>query len=81
METTPVTAVPDDMVDRWPETDEARAVGALRDAGYAVAPGSLFRLSSPPGIRVTVATLDAAEVEPVADAVARALRPGGGFTA
>ncbi|HEX7744055.1 MAG TPA: aminotransferase class I/II-fold pyridoxal phosphate-dependent enzyme [Micromonosporaceae bacterium] len=56
-----------------PVADETRAVTALRDAGYAVAPGSLYRLSSPPGIRITVSPLDLADVEPLADAVARAV--------
>lgn len=45
METTPVTAVPDDMVDRWPETDEARAVAdAIMYEGYLLYP---YRRSSP----------------------------------
>ena len=38
--------------------DETRAISVLRDAGYAVAPGSLFRIDAPPGIRVTVSPLD-----------------------
>ncbi|AGL20272.1 aminotransferase class I/II-fold pyridoxal phosphate-dependent enzyme [Actinoplanes sp. N902-109] len=52
--------------------DETRAVTALRDAGYAVAPGSMFRTTSPPGIRMTVSPLDQRDIEPLADAVARA---------
>lgn len=55
-----------------PVPDETRAVTALRDTGYAVAPGSLYRLSSPPGIRITVSPLDEADILPLADAVARA---------
>jgi DNA-binding transcriptional MocR family regulator len=57
--------------------DETRTVGALRDAGYAVAPGSLFRLATPPGIRITVSPLDAAAVEPLAAAIAAAAHPAG----
>ena len=57
--------------------DETRTVGALRDAGYAVAPGSLFRVTSPPGIRITISPLAAADIEPVADAVAAAAHPVG----
>ena len=53
--------------------DETRAVTSLRDAGYAVAPGSLYRLASPPGIRLTVSPLRPAGIEPLADAVARAV--------
>jgi DNA-binding transcriptional MocR family regulator len=59
--------------------DETRAVGALRDAGWAVAPGSLYRLDAEPGIRLTVSPLALADVEPLADAVATAARPGGGL--
>ena len=57
--------------------DETRTVGALRDAGYAVAPGSLFRVSAPPGIRITISPLAEADVEPLADAVAAAAHPVG----
>ncbi|HEU4424334.1 MAG TPA: aminotransferase class I/II-fold pyridoxal phosphate-dependent enzyme [Pilimelia sp.] len=56
-----------------PVPDETRAVAALRDAGYAVAPGALYRLTSPPGIRLTVSPLRPADIEPLADAVARAV--------
>ena len=59
--------------------DETRAVGALRDAGYAVAPGSLYRIAGPPGIRITVSPLADADLAPLADAVAAACaaRAGG----
>lgn len=57
--------------------DETRAVGLLRDGGYAVAPGSLFRVAAPPGIRITVSSLDEAEIPAVADAVAAAVHPSG----
>ena len=55
--------------------DETRAIGLLRDQGYAVAPGSLFRVTAPPGIRITVSSLDASEIPAVADAVATAAHP------
>jgi DNA-binding transcriptional MocR family regulator len=55
--------------------DETRTVAALRDAGYAVAPGSLFRIAAPPGIRITVSTLPETGIEPLADAVAGAAFP------
>ena len=57
--------------------DETHTVGALRDAGYAVAPGSLFRIAAPPGVRITISPLTDADVEPVADAVAAAAHPVG----
>jgi DNA-binding transcriptional MocR family regulator len=43
--------------------------------GYAVAPGSLFRLAAPPGIRITVSPLDEAAIPALADAVAAAVHP------
>jgi DNA-binding transcriptional MocR family regulator len=71
-------------INLWiPVPDETRAVAGLRDLGYAVAPGSLYRLSSGPAIRITVSPLDDADIQPLADAVALATgRPGAGvFTA
>ncbi|MBX6751065.1 MAG: aminotransferase class I/II-fold pyridoxal phosphate-dependent enzyme, partial [Micromonosporaceae bacterium] len=56
-----------------PVEDEAGAVAALRDLGYAVAPGSLFRLHSPPGLRITIGALDLSEVDRFADALATTL--------
>ncbi|MGK5678625.1 aminotransferase class I/II-fold pyridoxal phosphate-dependent enzyme [Actinoplanes sp. URMC 104] len=58
-----------------PVPDETRAVGLMREAGYAVAPGSLFRLSSPPGVRISIGPLDEEEIPALADAVATAVRP------
>lgn len=59
-----------------PVPDEATAVATLRDAGYAVSPGSVNRLRSAPGLRITVSLLSQAEDrERVADAVATALTP------
>ncbi|MFF4033630.1 aminotransferase class I/II-fold pyridoxal phosphate-dependent enzyme [Streptomyces sviceus] len=58
-----------------PVPDETGAVSRLLHAGWAVAPGARFRIGAPQGIRVTVATLEDAEVAPLADAVARALGP------
>jgi DNA-binding transcriptional MocR family regulator len=55
-----------------PVPDETRAVGLLRDSGYAVAPGSLFRIAAPPGIRITVSPLDDDAIPALADAVAAA---------
>ncbi|HYN97425.1 MAG TPA: aminotransferase class I/II-fold pyridoxal phosphate-dependent enzyme [Pilimelia sp.] len=58
-----------------PVPDETRAVTALRDAGYAVAAGSRYRIAAPPAIRITVSALPDAAVAPLAAAVARALTP------
>ncbi|MEV6595345.1 aminotransferase class I/II-fold pyridoxal phosphate-dependent enzyme [Actinoplanes sp. NPDC051346] len=65
-------------INLWVRTpDETRLVTALRDAGYAVAPGSLFRLDAPPGVRITVSPLDDEVIEPLAEAVAAAAYPPG----
>lgn len=56
-----------------PVPDETRAVAALREAGYAVAPGALYRLSSPTAIRITVSPLALSDIDALADAVRRAV--------
>lgn len=58
-----------------PVPDETGAVARLLTAGWVVAPGSRFRLASGPGVRITVAELDPAEISRLADAVAAAVRP------
>jgi len=57
-----------------PVRDETSAVTALRDAGYAVGPGSLYRISAPAGIRITISRLDEDRIEPLAAAVAQVVR-------
>ncbi|MFG2352905.1 aminotransferase class I/II-fold pyridoxal phosphate-dependent enzyme [Streptomyces sp. NPDC048521] len=61
-----------------PVPDETGAVARLLQAGWGVAPGARFRLASPPGIRVTVSTLAAADISPLAQAVAAAVQPSPG---
>ncbi|MEU3998959.1 aminotransferase class I/II-fold pyridoxal phosphate-dependent enzyme [Streptomyces fungicidicus] len=61
-----------------PVPDETGAVARLLHAGWAVAPGARFRMSAPPGIRVTVSTLADDEIEPLAEAIAEAVGPAGG---
>ncbi|MEV2246098.1 aminotransferase class I/II-fold pyridoxal phosphate-dependent enzyme [Streptomyces sp. NPDC049970] len=58
-----------------PVSDETGAVARMLRAGWAVAPGARFRMTSPQGVRLTVSPLSAADVEPLADAVAAAARP------
>jgi DNA-binding transcriptional MocR family regulator len=53
-----------------PVADEPSATSALRDRGWAVAPGALYRLASEPGLRLTVGAVRMSEVEELADAVA-----------
>jgi DNA-binding transcriptional MocR family regulator len=54
-----------------PVADETRAVAALREDGIAVAPGALYRIATPPAIRVTTATLPVRDAQRVADAIRR----------
>jgi DNA-binding transcriptional MocR family regulator len=56
-----------------PVPDETLAVARLRDAGYAVSPGALYRIASPPAVRITVAPLARSGIGPLADAVAAAV--------
>ncbi|MEU0716011.1 aminotransferase class I/II-fold pyridoxal phosphate-dependent enzyme [Streptomyces lavendulocolor] len=58
-----------------PVADETGTVTRLLQAGWAVAPGARFRLAAGPGVRITVSGLPPADLEPLADAVAAAVRP------
>lgn len=58
-----------------PVADETSAVAGLLRAGWAAAPGARFRMSSPPGVRLTVASLPPDDAVPLADALAAATRP------
>ncbi|MFK4111537.1 aminotransferase class I/II-fold pyridoxal phosphate-dependent enzyme [Streptomyces sp. NPDC002176] len=58
-----------------PVPDETGAVARLLQSGWAVAPGARFRLDSPPAVRITVSPLAEADIAPLADAVAAAVRP------
>ncbi len=57
-----------------PVPDETAAVTRLLAAGWAVAPGAAFRLDSRPGVRVTVSPLTPGDAEPLARALADAVR-------
>jgi DNA-binding transcriptional MocR family regulator len=59
-----------------PVPDETRTVAALREAGYAVAPGALYRLGSPPALRITISPLALSDMDALADAVRRAVGSG-----
>ncbi|QMU70866.1 aminotransferase class I/II-fold pyridoxal phosphate-dependent enzyme [Streptacidiphilus sp. P02-A3a] len=61
-----------------PVTDETATVAGLLQRGWAVAPGSRFRLDSPPGVRVTVSSLAPAELPGLAEDIASTLRVRGG---
>jgi DNA-binding transcriptional MocR family regulator len=53
-----------------PLADEAAAVYELLARGWAVSPGERYRFHSPRGIRITTATLEPAEAEQLAEAIA-----------
>lgn len=73
-----VEAYGDSGLNVWiPVTDETSTAVRLLEAGWVVAPGQIFRIASPPGIRVTVTTLDEAEAPTLATAIATALTPSG----
>ena len=56
-----------------PVVEEAPVLRALFQLGWAVAAGEIFRLSSPPGIRITTAVLPEEEAPHLAQDVAQAL--------
>jgi DNA-binding transcriptional MocR family regulator len=58
-----------------PVADETGAVARLLHAGWAVAPGARFRVAAPQGVRITVSTMAAEDIGPVADAIAAAAGP------
>jgi DNA-binding transcriptional MocR family regulator len=57
-----------------PLADEAAAVRELLAEGWAVSPGERYRFRSPPGLRVTTASLKPEEAELLAEAVAALAR-------
>src|SRR6185312_6826649 len=61
-----------------PVPDETAAATKLLARGWAVAPGSWYRVRSAPGIRVTVATMHLEEMAALAEAVAATLNRGKG---
>ena len=54
--------------------DEDGVASSLAEAGWAVAPGQRFRIAAPPGVRISFATLEAADAVSFAADFARALR-------
>jgi DNA-binding transcriptional MocR family regulator len=55
-------------------SSEDGVASSLAEAGWAVAPGHRFRIAAPPGIRISFASLEAADAASFAADVARALR-------
>ena len=65
-----VTAYGRTGINVWvPVPDETVAVTTLRDAGWALAPGGLYRIAADPAVRVSVSALDEADIPALADAL------------
>ncbi|GAA0956716.1 aminotransferase class I/II-fold pyridoxal phosphate-dependent enzyme [Virgisporangium aurantiacum] len=63
-------------VNVWvPVADETYAVTRLRDAGFAVAPGALYRVGTPPAVRISIGPMRPPFYDPLADALVDAVRP------
>jgi DNA-binding transcriptional MocR family regulator len=60
-----------------PVPDETVAITRLLSAGWAAAPGTRFRIGTPPGIRITISSIDADDIDPLADAIAEAVHAVG----
>lgn len=60
-----------------PVPDETVAITRLLNTGWAAAPGSRFRIATPPGMRITIADLSVGEIEPLADSIAEAVHVTG----
>ncbi|MEW2474189.1 aminotransferase class I/II-fold pyridoxal phosphate-dependent enzyme [Micromonospora gifhornensis] len=58
-----------------PVTDETVASTMLRDAGWLAAPGALFRIASPPALRLTVSPLTDADLHPLTHTLTQAAHP------
>jgi DNA-binding transcriptional MocR family regulator len=56
-----------------PVPDETATITRLLNAGWAAAPGTRFRIGTPPGMRITISSIDADDIDPLADAVTEAL--------
>lgn len=59
-----------------PVREEARTVRAVLEAGWLVMAGERFRISAPPGVRITISTLRTAEAGELAEALAAAEHAG-----
>ncbi|KUJ48862.1 aminotransferase class I/II-fold pyridoxal phosphate-dependent enzyme [Micromonospora maris] len=58
-----------------PVTDETVASTMLRDAGWLAAPGALFRIASPPALRLTVSPLTEPDLHPLTHTLTQAAHP------
>ena len=56
-----------------PVADETVSITRLLSTGWAAAPGTRFRISSPPGMRITISGLAADDIDALADAITEAV--------
>jgi DNA-binding transcriptional MocR family regulator len=56
-----------------PVPDETVSITRLLSAGWAAAPGTRFRIGSPPGMRITISALASEDIDALADAIAEAV--------
>jgi DNA-binding transcriptional MocR family regulator len=56
-----------------PVPDETVSITRLLSAGWAAAPGTRFRIGSPPGMRITISGLASEDIDALADAIAEAV--------
>jgi len=56
-----------------PVPDETVSITRLLSAGWAAAPGTRFRIGSPPGMRITISALAPDDIDSLADAIAEAV--------
>jgi DNA-binding transcriptional MocR family regulator len=57
-----------------PVPEEGPVVAGMAARGWAVAPGARYRIASPPGIRITISTLDSSESDRVASDLGATLK-------
>jgi hypothetical protein len=57
-----------------PVAEEVPVVQHLLDRGWAVSAGERYRFRTSPGIRITTATLETAEADALATAIAESLQ-------
>src|SRR6202021_874167 len=60
-----------------PVPDETVAITRLLSAGWAAAPGTRFRIATPPGIRLPISSIDIDDIDPLAAALPEAVHAVG----
>jgi len=63
-----------------PVSDEAGTVARMLERGWAVAAGQRYRIASPPGIRITISSLEPGEAQRLAVDLARCIAPPPRYT-